>query len=308
MTSTPSIALLVPCYNAARFLPRLYQCIQELTLPFTQVLCWDDGSTDDTVEVARTLGLQIISGHANGGVAFARNQLAEAAQTDWIHFHDADDLIAPEFVERLLPLCDEEHDVVSCDADWIDDLTRSLVIAWRYDGQQLLKEPFKSLLTLPMSLNNTVIRKRLWMGVGGCDERLSMWEDADVHIRLARFGARFHHVSEVLTVALRRQESFSHDYRKSWTCRVEALERYASASGADEVRVVLASESEKAAAQLALLNERPAAERALALCRKLGGVPPTSQNPMVRLLKLFMPAYSLLRWQETRRQRARRAQ
>jgi glycosyltransferase involved in cell wall biosynthesis len=299
--TTARITLLVPCYNAARYLPRLMESVRAQTRPFDAILCYDDGSRDDTVAVARQLGLDIITGQPNAGVAVARNRLVTAAATEWIHFHDADDLILPGYVERLVPACDARHDVVSCDADWIDEVTRSLFIAWRFDPAELARAPLRHLLTHAMGLNSSIIRRASWQAIGGCDETLEMWEDADVHIRLARAGARFYHVPEVHTMSLRHGDSLSHDYRKNWACRVAALERYAAAPGAEAVAAELAGEAERAAAELAFLGARPAAERALALCRKLGTHPPTTRHPGLRLLKLILPAYPLVRWQARRR-------
>lgn len=299
-----AITLLVPCYNAARFLPRLHAAVTALTVPFARVLCYDDGSTDDTVAVARSLGLEILTGNPNRGVAHARNQLVTAAQTAWIHFHDADDLIAPSYVERLAPWCDDRHDVVSCDADWIGETTRHLIIPWRYDPAELARAPYAHLLSRAMGLNNSIIRRSAWQRIGGCDETLAMWEDADVHIRLARDGAHFHHVPEVLTWSLRRTESFSHDYRKSWACRLSALERYATHSTAFSVARILAVESEQAASELFSLGDEAGARRGIALCVRVGGNPPTTPNLALRALKTFLPAYPLFRWQCLRRHSA----
>lgn len=298
-----AITLLIPCYNAAKYLARLMESVAAMSQPFSAILCYDDGSADDTVAVARRLGLEIITGNPNSGVAHARNQLASAASTEWIHFHDADDWIAPTFVERLSPWCDSRHDVVSCDADWVSEGDGEVLIKWRYDPAALSDSPHRHLLSRPLGLNSSVICRGAWHEVGGCDESLAMWEDADVHIRLARNGARFHHVPEVLTRSLRRADSFSHDYRKSWNCRLQALHNYATHPAAENVRETLASEAELAASQLAALNDRDGASRAVALCRRFGGNPPTSRNPVMRILKPFLPAEVLLRWQVRHRNR-----
>lgn len=298
------VSLLIPCFNAARHLPRLIAAVHAGTQPFSAILCYDDGSTDDTVMVARNLGLEILTGHLNRGVAHARNQLAAAARTDWIHFHDADDLIDARYLEKLTPFCDGPHDVVSCDADWLDESTRKLILEWRYDSGDLSRAPLAHLLTHPMSLNNTLIRRSAWESVGGCDESLEMWEDADVHIRLAHTGARFHHVPEVLTLALRRSDSFSHDYHRSWTCRLAALERYAKWQAPVDVVAALGHEAERAAAELAFYDDRTNSERAIALCRHLGRRPPTSTHPLMSLLKTFFPAYPLLRLQARHRRKS----
>lgn len=297
MSANPPITLLIPCYNAAPFLPRLMDSVRALTRPFAAILCYDDGSTDDTVPVARSLGLEIITGQPNAGVATARNRLAAAARTEWIHFHDADDLIGPQFLERLAPFCNEQHDVVSCDADWVEDQGRKLLIAWRYDPTALERNPVVHLLHNAMGLNSSIIRKSTWEAIGGCDETLEMWEDADVHVRLANSSARFKHVPEVHTYSLRRAGSFSHDYTRSWKCRLNALERYATTlppGVADQ----LASEAERAAEALTRFGDKAGTERAVALCRRLGGNPPSTRNPLLRLLKPIVPACILLRWQQ----------
>lgn len=302
--NAPAVTLLVPCYNAGRFLPRLVESVRALRQPFARVLAYDDGSTDDTVAVARGLAIELITGQPNRGVAHARNQLAAAATTEWFHFHDADDLIDPDFLVRLAPWCDDRADVVSCDQDWLDEGTRRLMIAWRFDPAEMATAPFRALVRTPMGMNNSIIRKKAWTAVGGCDERLAIWEDADVHIRLARSGARFHHVAEVLTQGLRRGESFSHDYLKNWRCRLLSLEGYATGPLPEDVRPVLAEALEVAAGELSVLGDRAAAQRALGLCRGLGFRPPLTGGPLVRALRPFVPALSLVTWQRRRRHAA----
>jgi len=298
------ITLLVPCYNAARYLPRLMGYVRAMPVQFAAIIAYDDGSTDNTVEVARSLGLDIVSSNKNAGVAVARNRLAAAVQTEWFHSHDADDRISPHFLERLGAFCDGDHDVVSCDADWIDDDEQgALQIAWRYDPAALARDPHRALLATAMGLNNSIIRREAWVRAGGCDESLAIWEDADIHIRLARGGARWHHIPEVLTWSLRRAESFSHDYARGWRCRLAALEKYAKDPSAPSIADVLIAETERVAAELAFLDATSDARRAVALCRSIGGNPPSSHHPLVRLLKPVVPAITLLRWQQRRRMR-----
>ncbi len=298
------ITLLIPCFNAEKFLPRLFASVTAQTRPFDRILCYDDGSTDATVAIAQELGLDIITGQPNRGAAHARNRLAAAAHTEWFHFHDPDDLLDPRFVAELAPQCDPSHDVVSCDADWLDENSRALVISWRYDAVELRATPLSYLIGHPMSLNNTIIRRTLWDKAGGCDETLAIWEDADLHVRLAREDARFCHVPQVLSIALRRGESLSHDYRRNWLCRLAALEGYIANPAFAGCEDVIAAEVEKAAAALATLRLDDAARRAVALCRRLGRRPPTTRHPLFRFLKPLVPAHTLLRWQADARRRA----
>lgn len=98
-----AVSCLIPVYNAAKFLPSLLEGIKNQTIPFSEVICYDDGSTDDSAQIAEAWGARVIRGQENRGISHARNQLLEAAQGDYIHFHDADDLIDTRFLELLTP-------------------------------------------------------------------------------------------------------------------------------------------------------------------------------------------------------------
>ncbi|WP_438482697.1 glycosyltransferase family 2 protein [Oleiharenicola lentus] len=295
--------LLIPCYNAARFLPRLMANVAKMSVSFDEVLAYDDGSTDDTVAVARSLGLTILTPNANGGVSRARNRLVEAAQTEWIHFHDADDRISPDYLRKLGPLADDLTDVVSCDADWIGEEDEALHVAWRYDVDALARDPAEHLLAHPMGLNNSLVRRSAWLKIGGCDETLAMWEDADVHFRLALNGARWRHMPEVLTWSLRNAASFSHDYRRNWRCRLAALEKYSQQPAMRRVSATIASEAERAAEQLLALGEKAAAKSALALASSLGRTVPTTNNPLLRAVRAVLPPITTLAIQQRIRRR-----
>jgi GT2 family glycosyltransferase len=297
----PAISLLIPCFNAGRYLPRLMVSVRASTQPFGEIVCYDDGSTDDTVAVARTLGLNIISGNPNGGVARARNRLSAAAQTEWIHFHDADDLLGAHFVERLGAACNDRHDVVTCDADWVNETTRQLEIAWRYNPGELARAPLPHLLRQGMSLNNSIIRRSVWQDIGGCDETLAIWEDADVHIRLAAHGARFFHVPEVHTFSLRHGDSFSHDYLENTRCRLRSLDKYAAML--PSMHAVIAEQAEIAADAFLTLGSEDDARRAITLCRRLGYAVPSTDNFWVRLARAVLPPLLLLKWRHRRRNR-----
>ncbi len=294
---SPAATLLIPCFNAARFLPRLLDGVRAMTTPFAAVLAYDDGSTDDTVAVARSLEIEIITPNRNRGVSVARNRLAAAAKTEWIHFHDADDRIAPDFLERLGPLADADADVVSCDADWIGEHDGALQVAWRYDGEALARDPAAHLLVRPMGLNNTLLRRAAWEQSGGCDERLAMWEDADVHFRLALAGARWRHLSAVLTWSLRNPASFSHDHRKSSRCRLAALGGYAAMDEARRLLPLVAYQAEELAAAALGAGDRAVARECVSLCHRLGFPVPSSRNPVFRAARRLLPSLFLLRLQ-----------
>ena len=93
-----TVALCIPAYNAAKYLPRLFASLQLQETNFDEVIVYDDCSTDNTSEVAYQLGARVIRGNENKGCTYGRLKLAEATNCDWIHFHDADDDMGSNFM------------------------------------------------------------------------------------------------------------------------------------------------------------------------------------------------------------------
>src|SRR3954449_761219 len=100
MTVPHTLALLIPAYNAAHFLPRLLSSAQAQSVPFDEIWVYDDCSTDDTAAVAESYGAKVVRGAVNIGCSVGKNELAKRTSCNWLHFHDADDELKPGFVAR----------------------------------------------------------------------------------------------------------------------------------------------------------------------------------------------------------------
>lgn len=107
MTPTPAptpitVTIITPCYNGAPYLRDTIESALAQTRPPLEVIVIDDGSTDDSAAIAESFGEPVrVLRQANQGESVARNRgIAEARGTHLL-FLDADDLIAPEALERL---------------------------------------------------------------------------------------------------------------------------------------------------------------------------------------------------------------
>lgn len=104
----PSVSVIIPAYNAARFLERAVDsALAQTGIATPQVVIVDDGSTDDTARVIADLAARhpTLEGHANPenmGPADTRNHAISKATGDWIAILDADDAFAPGRCARLL--------------------------------------------------------------------------------------------------------------------------------------------------------------------------------------------------------------
>ena len=96
------ISVVIPSYNAARWLGASLDSIFAQTLPAGEVVVVDDGSSDDTPALLRTYGdrVHVVRG-GHGGLAAARNLGLAMCRGDWIAFHDADDVALPDRLARL---------------------------------------------------------------------------------------------------------------------------------------------------------------------------------------------------------------
>ncbi len=297
-------SLLIPCYNSEVYLPRLWETVKAQTVPFDEIICYDDGSEDNTVEVAQSLGAKVIVGNKNMGVSHARNQLVKMSNCEWIHFHDPDDLLHPEYLEKTKTKIDKNTDVVVCNVDWIDEQTRSLIIPWRYNNQEFQSNPLISAIANPIGGINGLYRKNKILNVNGFNERYSCWEDADLHVRLAASGAKFLVVEEVLAFSLRQSNSLSQNQYQCWCCRYSFLKQYATDFDVS-INKVIADQLEIVVRAFIELKDKNLASESLLLCQSLGGNPPKTKNKLLQALKLVVPAFWLIQLQSFIRRKKR---
>lgn len=95
------ISVIIPAYNVETF---LVQCLENLLFQSyhnLEVIVIDDGSTDNTADLARRFTDVKYLYQNNQGVSVARNAGIDAASGEYIHFMDADDLVNLDFYEKM---------------------------------------------------------------------------------------------------------------------------------------------------------------------------------------------------------------
>ena len=193
------ISLLIPCHNAGVFLPRLIGDIRKQTVPFGEVLFFDDGSTDETAEILRASGFGFLGTAPNAGPGAARNRLLAASRCPWVHFHDADDRLRPHFVETFTRRLPSQ----AIDATWFcGSLRRNESARWEEETRYQSLTPETDWIDYHLNgfihHNQIVFPRQALLKVGGYNEALISGEDVNLHIRLAAAGMRFNYIDEVL--------------------------------------------------------------------------------------------------------------
>jgi glycosyltransferase involved in cell wall biosynthesis len=156
MTTAPQVSVIVPVYNAGKYLARCLDSILAQTLKEIEVVCVDDGSADGSPalldEYAARDGRVVVIHQPNGGISAARNTGLARASAPYIGFADHDDWMEPETYETALAiiLADEEIDFVAWGFDQVADpgtpqapeewIRREREMFERFSGKQAVDE------------------------------------------------------------------------------------------------------------------------------------------------------------------------
>lgn len=196
-----NVSIVMAAYNAAATIQATLDSVLAQTHDGWEAIVVDDGSTDDTrmiVERAAKADPRIrLASQPHRGVSAARNAGIAAARFDWLLFLDADDLIQSAHLERMTEelVRGAGLDAICCQSTilFADGET-----AGRHGVQQtgdLFGLFGRSCAT---DIHACVVRRSLAEAIGGFDESLAMAEDWDFWIRLARTGAQFGSIPDVL--------------------------------------------------------------------------------------------------------------
>lgn len=100
----PLVSILIPAYNAGEWLTDTLRSALAQTWERKEIIVVDDGSRDETLRIARLFesdSVRVFT-QTNHGAAAARNQALQLSKGDYIQWLDADDLLAPDKIERQL--------------------------------------------------------------------------------------------------------------------------------------------------------------------------------------------------------------
>jgi glycosyltransferase involved in cell wall biosynthesis len=99
----PQVSILIPCYNADRWIAQAIQSALDQTYPHKEVIVVDDGSTDRSLEIIQSFGDRIRwETQPNQGGNATRNRLLELSNGDWLQYLDADDYLLPHKVDQQI--------------------------------------------------------------------------------------------------------------------------------------------------------------------------------------------------------------
>jgi glycosyltransferase involved in cell wall biosynthesis len=197
----PLVSILIPAYNAERWLADTIQSALAQTWPHKEIIVVDDGSRDNTLSVARRFTSSDVSvvTQSNLGASAARNHALSLSQGDYIQWLDADDLLSPSKIAKQMEVAQQlRNERVLLSSAWGAFLYR--VSKAQFSPTPLWHDlsPVEWLLlkmgqNLHMQTATWLVSRELTDAAGPWDTRLSLDDDGEYFARvvLASDGTRF---------------------------------------------------------------------------------------------------------------------
>jgi glycosyltransferase involved in cell wall biosynthesis len=186
-----AISVIIPAYDAARFLSEAVESVLRQTLPAAEVIVVDDGSSDATAEVARGFGETLRYLHqTNAGLGAARNRGVEASVGELLAFLDADDVWPPESLAVRLAALGADDNL---------DAVFGAVVQFKHGEGDAVVE---TVAEPGLFASSMLIRREAFRRVGPFATHWTLGEFLDWYLRAVEGGLR---VAMLPEVVLRRR-------------------------------------------------------------------------------------------------------
>jgi glycosyltransferase involved in cell wall biosynthesis len=195
----PTVSVVIPTYNRARFLPAAVASVRAQTYPCAEIVIVDDGSTDDTADVVAGLGLGIrYLRQANAGPAAARNKGIIESRGDLVALLDTDDQWLPKKIEiQVQQMAIHKEVALNFTDERIENRLQGTSIPSNFRRRQLLEQlsrnpsglitsaPTLLLRINPISTSTVLAKREVLMNLGGFNTALRYGEDFELWLRIA---------------------------------------------------------------------------------------------------------------------------
>ena len=198
------ISILIPAYNAEKWIRFTINSALSQTWPKKEIIIVDDGSSDNTLQIAKQFESKSVKvkTQENSGASNARNKALSFAQGEYIQWLDADDLLAPDKIEKQLEKGDITPDSMillsSCYANFY----------YRYHKATFVPNSLWQDLT-PVEWLLTKFTENIWMNpavwlvtrrltelAGPWDDRLSLDDDGEYFCRVVAASVKVKFIPE----------------------------------------------------------------------------------------------------------------
>ena len=179
------VCVILPVYNGARYLAEAIESVLAQTWSDRSIVVVDDGSTDESAEIASGFPEVRVIRQANAGVSAARNRALRETRSEYVVFLDSDDRLLPQALLVGVSLLDASPELGFVFG--FNELIDASGQRFGRSREPLAKADFLTLLAgeglVPPA--SAVFRRSALERVGGFDTRLRIAEDHELYLRIA---------------------------------------------------------------------------------------------------------------------------
>ncbi|MFV0389623.1 MAG: glycosyltransferase family 2 protein [Pyrinomonadaceae bacterium] len=188
MSKMPLVSVVIPAYNAVRFVNATIDSVLAQTFQDLEILVVDDGSTDNTKEILGNYGDKIrFLPKKNGGVSSARNYGIENAIGKYIAFLDADDVWMPEKLEKQVALMESNKEIGLCyvSTQRVDEELNYLTLIRANTYADYTESLLLNLNIVSGSCSSAMARRDIILQTNGFDSQFTTYADWEMWLRLS---------------------------------------------------------------------------------------------------------------------------
>ncbi|UBF23967.1 glycosyltransferase [Kovacikia minuta CCNUW1] len=184
---SPSISILITTYNREQYLSAAIESVLAQTYSDFELLIWDDGSTDRSLEIAHTYANQDdrvrVVAASHQGIARTRKAAIAQMVSKYIGWVDSDDILAPTALAETAAVLDAHPETGLVYTDYLDMDTNGQIRG--YGSRCRIPYSPQRLLVDFMTFHFRLIRRDVFERIGGIDESSQYAYDYDLCLRLS---------------------------------------------------------------------------------------------------------------------------
>jgi glycosyltransferase involved in cell wall biosynthesis len=202
------VSVIIPCYNVEEYIEECVRSVLNQTYRDIEIICVDDGSTDNTLSVLKKFGKEVtIISTDHKGANHARNKGMEIAKGEYLQFLDADDYLLPGKLSSNIELItqNDSDECLLIGNFYKKELKKKDLECYNYYTDQWL-----ALITYHFGTTSSNLwHKKLIEQAGHWDESLSSCQDYDLLFRIIQSGAPIIFDAHYLAVKRVRRNSIN---------------------------------------------------------------------------------------------------
>lgn len=181
------ISAYIPCYNNAQTIKRCIQSIRDQSIPVSELFVISDGSNDESVEIVKDLGVDLIDLKKNYGRGYVRAMAMEHAKHNYVLCCDATLTLEKDFIKKALNYFSDKNVGSVFGKVKQKDLSNALS---RWTSRYLFhdNEEAQILHYIGLLTGGAILKKSLVLGAGNFNSSLKSSEDMDLGLKMNASG------------------------------------------------------------------------------------------------------------------------